>query len=243
MARFRFIPRTKGFSIVEVLIALSIVVAIGALAMPNLVGMSKTVRMKEAGRIVEDAVAEARTEAQRRGVAIRLHAETTPDGRTVLVGKAASVHDVVNQRLQGEGEASETGHAAPGASRFGQALVWAQLPEGCSLDTETTDGTEDANTPPNDAWEPTDEQRANLPKWLWVVLPDGAVSSERASTLKGPGERRASVVVNRWTGSVRVRELAANSTTPTPSASSTTKTEPTTTTDAQPAEIDEETGG
>jgi Tfp pilus assembly protein FimT len=240
MARHRSISCSRGFSIVEVLIALSIVVAIGALAMPNLVGMSKTVRMKEAGRIVEDAVAEARTEAQRRGVAIRLHAETTPDGRTVLVGKAASVRDVVNQRLQGEGEASETGHAAPGASRFGQALVWAQLPEGCSLDTEATDGIEDANTTPNNTWEPTDEQRANLPKWLWVVLPDGAVSSERASTLKGPGERRASVVVNRWTGSVRVRELASSNTSP---ASNTTKVEPTTTTDAQPAATDEETGG
>lgn len=234
VARFRIISRTHGFSIIEVLIALSIVVAIGALAMPNLVGMSKTVRMQEAGRIVEDAVAEARTEAQRRGVAIRLHAETTPDGRTILVGKAASVHDVVRERLGGGEESKTSTSAVPGPFGVNQALVWAQLPEGCSLDTDAVTSDSDLNAGASQGWEPSDAQKANLPKWLWVVLPDGAVSSEHQSTLKGPGSRRAALVVNRWTGSVRVRELAAGNI---------TKDEPATTTDASENARDEESGG
>lgn len=234
MARFRYISRTHGFSIIEVLIALSIVIAIAALAMPNLVGMSKTVRMQEAGRIVEDAVAEARTEAQKRGVAIRLHAETTPDGRTVLVGKAASVHDVMNERLFGGNESKGAASTVPGPFGISQALVWATLPEGCSLDTESSSGESEPKAEANQGWEPNDEQKANLPKWLWVVLPDGAVSSEHQSTLKGPGDRRASLVVNRWTGSVRVRELAAGNV---------TKDEPTKATDASDTPKDEESGG
>ena len=234
MARFRTISRKHGFSILEVLIALSIVIAIAALAMPNLVGMSKTVRMKEAGRIVEDAVAEARTEAQRRGVAIRLHAEASADGRTILVGKAASVHDVVNERLNGESESKEADQSLPGWSRFGPALVWAKLPEGCSLDTDVTPEESDPKSEGNQGWEPTTEQKANLPKWLWVVLPDGAVSSEHQSTLKGPGERRAALVVNRWTGSVRMRELAAGNV---------PNDAPTKTSDANESSKGEESGG
>lgn len=244
VARFRFISRTQGFSILEVLIALSIVIAVAALAMPNLVGMSKTVRMREAGRIVEDAVAEARTEAQKRGVAIRLHAETTADGRTVLVGKAASVHDVVNERLHGESEQQEGEQSLPGFSRFGPSLVWAKLPEGCSFDTEMNAEGAEPKGEANAGWEPTAEQKANLPKWLWVVLPDGAVSSEHQSTLKGPGERRAALVVNRWTGSVRMRDLAAgNVTKDEPAKDEPAKDEPTKTTDANETPKDEESGG
>lgn len=239
MARFRRISRTQGFSILEVLIALSIVIAIAALAMPNLVGLSKTVRMQEAGRIVEDAVAEARTEAQKRGVAIRLHAETMSDGRTVLVGKAASVHEVVNEGGQDELGSKDAPETTLGMSRFGPVLVWAKLPEGCTLDTES--GTEEVEPlqEATQSWEPTADQKANLPKWLWVVLPDGAVSSEHASTLKGPGERRVSLVVNRWTGSVRMRDVASgNVTRNEPSSSEATRA-----TDASTTPRDEESGG
>lgn len=236
VARFRSISRPHAFSIIEVLIALSIVIAIAAIAMPNLVGMSKTVRMQEAGRIVEDAVAEARTEAQKRGVAIRLHAETTPDGRTVLVGKAASVHDVMNERLFAGEERNAPASTVPGPFGISHALVWAPLPEGCSLDTESPADAEPKGEA-NPGWEPNDEQKTNLPKWLWVVLPDGAVSSEHQSTLKGPGDRRASLVVNRWTGSVRVRELASGN------VSATTGDDPTKTTDASQSPKDEESGG
>lgn len=226
--------KKHGFSILEVLIALSIVMAIAALAMPNLVGLSKTVRMQEAGRIVEDAVAEARTEAQRRGVAIRLHAETSADGRTVLVGNAASVHDAVEESSSSNKESASRDPEVRGPFHFGQALVWAQLPEGCSLDTELSADDAEPKVDANAGWEPTADQKANLPKWLWVVLPDGAVSSERPSTLKGPGERRASLVVNRWTGSVRVRDLAGGA----PSKDTASKP-----TDSGASSKDEESGG
>lgn len=187
-----------GFTILEILIALSIVIAIGALAMPSLWGLSSSVRMREAGRIVTDAVAEARTEAQKRGVAIRMQTKTTAEGRTVLVGEAASVRTALEDLRQ---DATTDDGGASSEKRV-PALVWAELPEGCTLAREMDEAGEEGAG----GLELSAEQKAGLPRWLWVVLPDGAVSSEGSSTLKGPGDRRASVVVNKWTGLVRVRE-------------------------------------
>src|SRR4051812_23589846 len=79
-----------GFTLLEVLVALALLILVVALVLPTVAGFSESVVFKNTCDQVSSAVSVCRSEAQRRGTNMELVTSRGTDGRMSLVGRPAA---------------------------------------------------------------------------------------------------------------------------------------------------------
>lgn len=201
----------RGFSVIELLVVLGVLVAVGAVVTADLAGRTADARLAEASRRVESAFVLARAEAQRAGRAMNLLARA--EGRTARLVLAA--FDADGESIDGSGDG---GRAAPRATPPPSERLLVVLPAGVLVTSGEASsaggaGLDAASGRPTEPRPGDDAGAASVagasePVRLAVMLPDGTCRAEPSCRLVGPGPRRAGVTVSRWTGRARVAPIA-----------------------------------
>ncbi len=174
----------RGFSLIEVLIVVGVVVALGAVVSASLLGWGADARFEEASRRVESAFVIARADALRESRALAVVAR--PD----RVGVA-----LVREPF----EAGGAGASGAGA-RPARRLV--TLPDGVRVSDRLESTQEGAGTAASA--NPAVREGAGESVRLCVMLPDGGAWASAPVYLLGPDDRAAKVGVSRWTGAARI---------------------------------------
>jgi type II secretory pathway pseudopilin PulG len=187
----------RGFSILELLIVLGVVVALGAVVSANLFGLAAGARFEEAVRRIEAAFVLARADAQREGAALAMVADSGPE-RVALV----------LERFE-PGSAVEGERADPAGGRASRRLVL--LPAGVRVEDQLPVGTGTTDSPAVPPAEAGASRNASGRESvrMCVMLPDGGAWTSKPVYLVGPGERAARIEVNRWTGMARIEIVEA----------------------------------
>jgi prepilin-type N-terminal cleavage/methylation domain-containing protein len=187
---------SRGFTLLEVLVALAVVAVMASLAIPGLWGRMDGAKLNAAARQVEAALVTIRANSQRDGVALELVAIDGPGGVRLRADPLGS----------GAGEVG-AGTLAPRPSR-----VLATLPAGVRIILSVPPPEEDVMLAPEGqtrraGYSPGGDE---LPVKLAVLLPDGSVVAtgpfrigmgERQSAGQTGSDRPALLVrINRWTG-------------------------------------------
>lgn len=181
--------RRRGFSMIELLIVVGVVVALGAVVSASLLGWGADARFQEASRRVESALVIARADALREGRALAIMARSDR-GRVALV----------LETFEPERVGSEAG------ARPSRRLV--VLPDGVRVvdRLESQDGAGTAAARADAAV----QEGAEVSVRLCVMLPDGGAWASAPVYLVGPGDRAAKIGVNRWTGTARIEVVGAH---------------------------------
>src|SRR5438552_3063359 len=126
--------RHAAFSLIEVLVALSLVILLAALVLPAMRGFSDAAVFRETCDQFSSAVSVCRSEAQRRGTTMELVTRLGSDGRVSLVGRAAHTEEAKSDQ-----------------TAWGQVLMI--LPQGYSVDHDSglAPGPDSAVSPEVDA--------------------------------------------------------------------------------------------
>ncbi len=184
-------PR-RGFSILELLIVVGVIVALGAVVSASLFGLAAGARFDEAVRRVEAAFVLARADAQREGRALAIVADSGPEGV-----------ELVLERFEPD-SAMAAKPAGPAGGPESRRLVL--LPGGVRVTDHLPPAPGTAASPAvPDAEAGADRAEGGRESVrVCVMLPDGGAWASRPMYLVGPGERAAKIGVNRWTGTARV---------------------------------------
>jgi type II secretory pathway pseudopilin PulG len=194
---------SKAFSLAEVLVALAVLIVLGALVLPTLHGLSDTAEFRETCDQLSSAVSVCRSEAQRRGTPMELVTRKESDGRVALVGRPARLDESSkNPREENEG-------------RGGQVLL--VLPQGYSIDHESGPAEPSSESAAADAKasEPSvaaallDEEIAARP--LVVFWASGAASKGPGLYLHTRDGRVMGAEINSFTGALRLEQLTDSS--------------------------------
>ncbi len=179
----------RAFTIIEVLIVLALLIAIGALSIPPVWRWVEDYRFRESLARFDSAMDSCRAVAQRRG--------------EVLAVSAAEVNGIVRVESRGvarrpvdelEVELVESGAEEPATLRF-------RFPRGFRL---AVDEGGSAGFVPG-AGESDETQAAG--REFALLLPDGTAASGDRLLVTDVHGRRAEVAVDRWSGEVRLREV------------------------------------
>lgn len=194
----------RAFTLIEVVIALGLVLLLGGLALPTLIGLTSGASLSESESRVESVAAICRAEAMRRGQVIELAARENADGVTVLLGRRAD-----SAPVSGAGDAPDGDGAA---SDPWPAFLVEELPRGCAViedvaERESTGRAEDGGR----AGPGAEDGGSAAPRkevLIAAFLPSGAAAVRGATKLRAKDGREASIGVNSWTGTVRVTPSA-----------------------------------
>jgi prepilin-type N-terminal cleavage/methylation domain-containing protein len=204
----------RAFTIIELMVVLAIMLAVGAIALPLALDDAKRAAMREAQDQLEAVLLSARADAQRTGKTVRVIGVVL-DGRWVLT------EEEVLERKASDDVSPGSGSDLSGATRVIQELP---LPDGVRLG-RTRD---EAEGKVRQAWEPgselgeSDESDAEMTTdpsdagasggqeiQIAVLLPDGQIMATRPLYLGGADGRVGEVSVNGWTGVLTVTLLPA----------------------------------
>jgi prepilin-type N-terminal cleavage/methylation domain-containing protein len=192
----------RAFSLVEVMIALAVVVLLGALVMPSLRGMSDSVELKETCEQLSSAVSVCRSEAQRRGTPMELVARKGSDGRVALVGRPAKFEDTSREQQ----------------TRTGQVLM--VLPHGYSIDHDsgsaaasasdatTADSAQQVEDDPAPAADESSDEEDPSAAPLIVFWASGGASKGSGLYLHTRDGRVMGAEINSFTGMLRLEPVA-----------------------------------
>ncbi len=185
--------RRRAFTIIEVVIAIAILVAIAAMVLPSMLERTRGRAEREAVEIAKAACSRASSESQWRGVPILLAAVAETD-HVRLVGSRV-----------------ETGDDESGVVR---ELFSIDLPAGMTVTSAGARAAEPA--PPSGGSEsrafgaiPSEEvtaPRAGARTTLTLAFPDGRCAGGQFDLVTSP-TRRTRFVLSEWTSSVRVRTM------------------------------------
>jgi prepilin-type N-terminal cleavage/methylation domain-containing protein len=194
-----------GFTLLEVLIAITLTVALAAVVLPVSVSWLGAAGLDEAAPRLESALSLARADAQRRGVVLEIYAAAAADGTIELRSRELGVErtdaDDVGVPAVQEGEAEDSG----------EETVLAELPLGVLLrrvnpgDLQEA-GLDDVGVPggtKGSAGNRDESDEARLV--IALALPDGRiVAEEQAAELRAVGDdgRWSVLMINGWTGAV-----------------------------------------
>lgn len=227
--------RRRGFTLIEVVLVLTLLVALGAIVLPAVGTLLGPTLFEETVERVRAELLLARADAQRDGVVVRVTAEP--------VGRAESREDlswrVVSRRVDlfarppegGDGSILGAGEDAPlgGDEELAAGALLLALPRGVrfaepgdepgsQIEDGRPEASERATEPP--AMEQEEEESAAAldaeprPIVLAIFMPDGSALASTETLLVGSDGRRATLSVSRWSGRVSVgaiRTLAAPS--------------------------------
>jgi type II secretory pathway pseudopilin PulG len=179
--------RRPGFTILELVIALGLVVLLGAVVTPTLYERLGDSRLDAAGRDVAAVVAAVRADALREGRALELRAE-----------RAGDAVRLVSTPLEEETAAAGVATELPATTSRGL------LPDGVDA-TLSPPSAGVAERPPG----PPEEEAGAHPIVLGVLLPDGSAwsSSPVYLALARAPHRALEVKLNSWTGVATVTDV------------------------------------
>jgi hypothetical protein len=211
----------RGFTLLETLIAVGLMVAIGALAVPAVWGRTESARLDAAGRQAAAMIVRCREESQRRGEPLAL--SFSDAGGAWLVMERVSGAGARERVGRGEERASarEAPGAWGGAAEAGPAPADAgvmvevdrePLPDGVVVLVEKPASGPEGGAALAGVEAPAPRgapvaREGNLR--LVVFMPDGSAVMPRAFYVRSaPASARAlEVVAHRWSGGAEVREL------------------------------------
>jgi prepilin-type N-terminal cleavage/methylation domain-containing protein len=181
--------KASAFTLLELLVALAVLVAVSGLALPSLLGRLEGSRLDSALSQFGASVVMLRAQAQERGLALEL-LTTLRDGAEEL-----------GARTLDHATAEETrGESAP-------IRNVATLPIGLELSTENPMAPARMSEEPNTSSAlPRASQALAEARRLAVFMPDGTVIASGPVYLK-VADRVFELVFNTWTGGVRSREI------------------------------------
>lgn len=195
----------RAFSLIEVMIALAVLVLLGALVLPSLHGMSDSVEFKETCDQLSSAVSVCRSEAQRRGTPMELVARKGTDGRVTLLGRPATIEDTSREQQ----------------TRTGQVLM--VLPPGYSIDhdsgaagasdaaSDSAPAAEDSDVPEEAAAPAAPADQDTSGKSLVVFWASGGTSKGGGLFLHTRDGRVMGAEINSFTGMLRLSPIASDS--------------------------------
>ncbi|HEY1381191.1 MAG TPA: GspH/FimT family pseudopilin [Gemmataceae bacterium] len=173
----------RGFTLLEVLLVVAVIVILAAMAYPSIEAMYGDVRLSAAADQVRARWADARTKAIEEGRPYRF--ATQPDGQFRIAPDAADFW---------------SGGGGSGASESNDAdtpplVVEESLPKGIGFSDETNNSGDNSDGGP----------------WTTVLkfLPDGTASADKTITLQAEGYRSVQLRVRALTGAVTVETLPA----------------------------------
>lgn len=177
----------RGFTLIELMIGISILVVIAALVMPSMDTMNDSTRFRTACDQLSSVASVCRAEARRTGKPVAVVATTNQDGTQSIVSVPL-----------GEAEEAEHGTLLEVDSR-----VLMVMPKGVSIHTEEPDAFL-ADVPAKDqvTIDPVDAATQSL----IIYWANGAATAQAPIKVKGPGGRVADAKVNTFTGAVVVAE-------------------------------------
>jgi prepilin-type N-terminal cleavage/methylation domain-containing protein len=183
----------RAFTLLEVLIALSILVALAALAGPSLRDWYRRVAFDESCEQLRSGIALASAETRRAGVPSVLAAERTPGGGTELTLARWRPPPAAGDRGPSEIEERD------GSPR----LIVAELARGFFAVRPAPAADSGEPTTPT---EPSAESEPASRLLIAVLMPDGSCVSTPFE-LHAPGGRRAGVELSVWTSEATVRQI------------------------------------
>jgi prepilin-type N-terminal cleavage/methylation domain-containing protein len=179
-------PR-RGFTLLEVLLVVAVMVILGAMAYPSIEAMYGDIRLSAAADQIRARWADARTKAIEEGRAYRFAVQE--DGRFRIAPDAADFWSGGGNsgNSSGDGTDPDTDPDTP------PLVAEESLPKGIVFGDETnnSDGTDSG-------------------PWTTIVrfLPTGAASADRTITLQATGYRSVQLKVRALTGAVSMETLA-----------------------------------
>lgn len=186
----------RAFSLIELLIVVGVVVALGALVSVNLLDAAASAGFDEAARRIESAFVLARADAQR---------ERRPLS-VVAVEGAKGVSLVLETFEPGAEGASGGQPSAAGEERAARRLV--VLPRGVRITHEAPAAAEGGVAGGAGGGVTEESRRAGDERVrLCVMLPDGGAWSAATAYLRAR-ERAAKIGVNRWTAGAVIEPVA-----------------------------------
>lgn len=191
----------RGFSILELLVVVGVIVALGAVVSASLFGLAAGARFDEAVRRVEAAFVLARADAQRERTALAVVADSGADGVALVL-----------ERFEPGSEPAAAVEPRPAGSaggRVSRRLVL--LPPGVRATDQLppAPGSADSRTVPPAGTGTARAEGGRQSVRVCVMLPDGGAWASGPVYLVGAGERTAKIGVNRWTGTARVEVVEA----------------------------------
>lgn len=191
----------RAFTLMELLIAIAVMVAIMSLVMPTVYARLSTSRGQEARSMIDASVIKARAIAARTGDAVRVFAHERSDGSVDIVhhsmrtdGTDASFDELIAPLISGVEADEQT--IAP----LRHAEIDVTLPPGCriilmsaleayqSVEALELDHEEHAISEPD--------------RTIAVTLPDGAALAAQSLALITPRQRAYELSVRSWGGGV-----------------------------------------
>jgi len=175
-----------GFSLIEVLIALMLTLALAALLLPDFTSFGVRATRQSAADALQAAAFAGRSKAMTRLEPFRFVARRTPGG-IVLEAQSA---DIVRSA-----EIDRNENAPPTIFRLGE------LPAGLTIETKASPGTFGSATSASDPEEdsaPLAGEISSAPVTIAMIMPDGTF--EPVACVVFHRGQRASLAIERWTG-------------------------------------------
>ncbi len=202
---------SRGFTILELLIALALLVAMASLVLPVLVSRSAGYAFDEALRQTRSAAMACRADAQRTGECVEFRAVTLADGRTALVGgllRGGETTGEIEDELAGVGVSELEGEERVRSSERQYVVLpkstSVRRPEALAILSEAYAELDEGFVPEPMAWEEETAETAAIS--LGVFLPDGSFVAGEAVELVGTDGRSARLRVHPWTGLASLEE-------------------------------------
>jgi len=189
---------SHGFTIVEILVVLALLVVLAAVAAPSLSAMSDGASFDEAVEMTRSSGAVARAEAATRGEPVELVAMSSPEGGQRLVVRRFAVAP--------PGPAAAADASTPSSpvlleiGEFARAIrvrAGSPSPEGAESDPEL-----------EGAGSALEAGTSSIEVVLGVYWPSGSSRVSEAWFIEGPGDRLVSGAINPWNGAIDLSPIA-----------------------------------
>jgi type II secretion system protein H len=173
----------RGFTLLEVLLVVAVMVIMAAMAYPSIEAMYGDVRLSAAGDQIRGRWADARAKAIEEGRPYRF--ATQPDGQYKIAPDTSEF-------WSGSGDTTETDSNDTDSPSL---VVEESLPQGIKFSDESSNSSESTDSGP----------------WQTALkfLPDGTASDDKTITLSADGYRSVQLRVRALTGAVTMDTLTA----------------------------------
>jgi len=185
----------RALTLLELMIAVAVVLAIASLVMPAVLSRLTATRDEEARVMIDSTIIEARADAARSGVPVRVVAHEAADGRIQIIHEPMREDEDADAPAPAEVVGMED-EARADVERARGSTVRVTLPPGCSFVLRS-------RLVSLDSIEALDEEapEARAPdRTIAIVLPDGGAIAGTALALRTPFGRVYEMAVGTWTG-------------------------------------------
>jgi hypothetical protein len=202
-SRRRIQGQTLGFSLIETLVSIALVVLLAAVVLPSVLGLLSEQPMERVRQAFASAADSARAEAQRSGEMVVVSCRLGADGSVELISKRGK-HD---ERMAICDAAETDMMSASGAEGFAHVPL-AVLPQHISIRPSATGSVQDEQADSTVAVGHDPAEVTEAPGAAWAFLPDGRVVKLNGATqwVVAFADGEADLMVDSLAGQINVGE-------------------------------------